>query len=320
MKLASFTGNRAGVVIEDHILDLQAAAELIFELRPMPDTVLGVIQGGQLTLAALSAVVGRAASDQSLQARLKAAGALVDAATAKLGPPLPNPPLMIAAAMNYTDHLEEMKTPKPPRPQAFIKAGSTIVGGGQEIVLPPDHGDMVDWEAELALVIGKRCHRVGVEEALEYVVAYTAANDISARNWADAVMNAEPGSHPLQVVTNWGVNVLGKQYPTFCPLGPILVTSDEIPDPNDLDILCRVNGATMQHNNTANMVFSSAELVSYLSHFHDLHPGDVILTGTMGGVGIGRQPRVFLKPGDVVEVEISHIGVLRNPVSAPRPL
>jgi acylpyruvate hydrolase len=315
MKLVSFTGNRAGVIIEDQILDLHAAAAIIDEVEPLPKTVLGLLKAGSAARSALSALVDRVRGETVLRARLQAAGALVGAAAAKLGAPLPDPPLILAAGMNYTDHLAEMNTPRPARPYAFIKAGSAIVGSGQDIELPPDHGGMVDWEAELAVVIGKPCHRVAVNDALDYVAGYIAANDVSARDWADAVMTPGGPLEPLEVVSRWGVNLLGKQYPTFCPLGPMLVTSDEIPDPNALDIACRVNGETMQRNNTANMLFSPAELISYFSQFHRLGPGDVLLTGTMGGVGIGRKPRKFLKPGDVVEVEISGLGVLRNGVS-----
>ncbi len=317
MKLVSFTDDRAGVLVEGQILDLDAASEVIDGLRTLPKTVLGILRAGSEGLTALSAVVEHIRSDGPLQASLRAAGALVDPVQAKLGAPLSNPPLILAAGMNYTDHLEEMKTPRPTRPYAFVKAASALVGSGQDIVIPADHGDMVDWEAELALVIGKPCHRVTVDEALDYVAGYTAANDVSARNWADEIMTPSRAMAPLEVVSQWGVNLLGKQYPTFCPLGPVLVTADEIADPNALDIACRVNGETMQQNNTANMLFSSAELISYLSQFYKLGPGDVILTGTMGGVGAGRNPRIFLKPGDLVEVEISGIGVLRNNVSGP---
>jgi 2-keto-4-pentenoate hydratase/2-oxohepta-3-ene-1,7-dioic acid hydratase in catechol pathway len=317
MQLASFAGNRTGVVIKDEILDVVAAASIIDAFAVLPKTVLGILQAGPTALAKLSEAVDGIRREHALQARLRSAGALIQMGAAELTAPLPDPPLILAAGMNYTDHLAEMKTPRPAYPYAFVKAGSAVVGSEQDIELPPDHTAMVDWEAELALVIGKPCHRVSVSDALDYIAGYMAANDVSARDWADAVMTPDAPLEPLEVVSRWGVNLLGKQYPTFCPLGPVLVTSDEIADPNTLDIACRVNGETMQHNNTANMLFSPAELISYFSQFHRLGPGDVLLTGTMGGVGIGRSPRVFLKPGDIVEVEISGVGLLRNRVSGP---
>ena len=168
---------------------------------------------------------------------------------------------------------------------------------------------MVDWEAELAVVIGKTCHKVTADKALDHVFGYTAANDLSARDWVQQTFDSK--TH-MDAINSWCINLLGKQFPTFCPLGPGLVTKSEIQDPTALQIKCRVNGEVMQSSHTSKMLFSVAQVISYVSKFYSLNPGDVILTGTMSGVGYGRNPKIFLKSGDVVEVEIEKIGILRN--------
>ena len=172
---------------------------------------------------------------------------------------------------------------------------------------------MVDWEAELVVVIGKSCHNATPDTALDYVFGYMAANDLSARDWVQQTFDSK--SH-MDAINNWCINLLGKQFPTFCPLGPCLVTKSEITDPTALKIECRVNGKIMQSSHTSKMLFSVAQVISYVSKFYALNPGDAILTGTMAGVGYGRSPKIFLKSGDIIEVEIEKIGILRNIVSA----
>jgi 2-keto-4-pentenoate hydratase/2-oxohepta-3-ene-1,7-dioic acid hydratase in catechol pathway len=174
---------------------------------------------------------------------------------------------------------------------------------------------MVDWEAELVVVIGRSCHQASEAEAAECIGGYMIANDVSARNWSAAVRQQTGIMGPIYA---WEMNLLGKQFPTFCPLGPALVTRDEISDPANLAITTRINGEIMQSSNTSEMIFSPAFLISHYSRFYRFQPGDIILTGTPAGVGAGRNPKRFLAAGEVVEITIDQIGTIRNPVQMGR--
>lgn len=303
MKLVSFSDGRAGIDLGQKILDIQKTALKNNDFKNIPGSVLGLIrsEAAFTRLAELISSATIADSDKFV---------LVDKAQAELSAPF-EPLTIYAVGMNYTDHLEEMETPTPSRPYSFVKSSSAVIGNGQPIILPKGHDSMVDWEAELAIVVGKIGYQISETAALSHVFGYMCANDVSARDWAG---NALDQAMPLVTIERWACNLLGKQYPTFAPLGPTLVTSDEVGDPTKLDIQCRINGAVMQKSNTRKMVFGVAELVSYLSQFQMLRPGDVILSGTMGGVGFGRNPKLFLKPGDVVEVEVEKLGILQNQV------
>ncbi|MCE5270767.1 fumarylacetoacetate hydrolase family protein [bacterium] len=218
---------------------------------------------------------------------------------AKLLRPLSRPEKIMCIGKNYRDHCAEMKSPLPERPVLFAKYPNTLAGPEDEISLPAV-SRMVDWEAELAVVIGRACRNVGVEEARQCVFGYTCANDLTMRD-----AQSQDGQ--------W---VRAKSPDGFCPLGPELVTADEVDNPQALDISLRLNGTVMQRSNTREMVFGVAELVSYLSRTMTLQPGDVLLTGTPPGVGAGRDPQVFLAPGDRVVVEIQGIGALANVMRA----
>jgi 2-keto-4-pentenoate hydratase/2-oxohepta-3-ene-1,7-dioic acid hydratase in catechol pathway len=187
-----------------------------------------------------------------------------------------------------------------------MKPTSAVCGPGDAIRLPRacEHGPEVDYEAELAVVIGRSARDVPAAGALDHVLGYTCACDVSARRW--------------QKHAGGGQWVRGKSFDSFCPLGPVLVTANQIPDPQALTLSCRINGETMQQGSTADMIFSVAELIAFLSRDTTLLPGTVILTGTPSGVGFTRSPPVFLQPGDRVEVEIDAIGVLENPVTHAR--
>lgn len=213
--------------------------------------------------------------------------------------PIPRPGKLLCIGLNYRDHAAEIGLKLPERPILFAKYSSCVVGPGASIVLPRI-SDKVDYEAELAVIIGKPAKGVAAEKALEYVAGYTVMNDVSARD-------AQMGD---------GQWVRGKSFDTFAPMGPFLVTRDEVPDPGKLNISLRLNGQTMQDSNTSNLVFGVQELISFLSQAITLEPGDVIATGTPGGVGTSRKPQVFLKAGDVVAVEVEGVGVLENPVVA----
>lgn len=208
---------------------------------------------------------------------------------------------VLCIGLNYRKHAEEGKQAIPAHPVLFMKIPTTVTNPGDPIVLPRKlRSDKVDYECELAVVIGKRCHNVSKADALKYVLGYTCANDVSARDWQ---MNGGGGQ--------W---CRGKTFATFCPLGPCLVTADEIPDPNSLKIRTVLNGNVMQDWNTNDMIFDVPTLIEYLSASTVLAPGTVILTGTPHGVGSARTPPVFLQPGDTVTIDIEKIGELTNPV------
>jgi len=212
--------------------------------------------------------------------------------------PVRNPSKVLAIGLNYADHARESGLEPPKAPVTFVKTNNSIAGPGEPIRWRGTDSAEVDYEAELAVVIGTRATNVSVDDALGHVLGYTCCNDVSARDaqFADG---------------QW---IRGKSFDTFCPLGPWIVTADEIPDPQALDIRCRVNGETLQDSTTAEMIFGVAEIISYLSQYLTLEPGDVIATGTPVGVGFARDPQVFLGDGDVVEIEVEGIGVLTNPV------
>jgi 2-keto-4-pentenoate hydratase/2-oxohepta-3-ene-1,7-dioic acid hydratase in catechol pathway len=208
---------------------------------------------------------------------------------------------ILAIGLNYKKHAEEGGKGVPERPMLFIKSSNTLQNPGDPIELPVKlPSSEVDFECELAVVIGRRCKNATRANALDYVLGYTCANDVSARDWQQRL--------------NGGQFCQGKSFDTFCPLGPVLVTRDEIPQPNQLQIKTILNGHTMQDWNTNDMVFDVPTLIEFLSGSKTLLPGTVILTGTPHGVGYARKPPVFLKAGDTISIEIEKIGTLTNPV------
>jgi 2-keto-4-pentenoate hydratase/2-oxohepta-3-ene-1,7-dioic acid hydratase in catechol pathway len=221
-------------------------------------------------------------------------------ADVKLAAPL-RPGKIVAIGLNYQDHIQETGMPAPERPLIFAKFPSSVIGPGEPIVVDAELSQRVDWEVELAVIIGRRMRNVAERDALEHVFGYTAANDVSARD--------------LQFAD--GQWIRGKNLDSFCPLGPTVVTADEIPDPQALALQTRVNGETVQDSSTRLMLFGVAELLAYCSRSFTLDPGDVLLTGTPWGCGEFMTPQRSLKPGDVVEVEVEGIGALRNPVLGP---
>jgi len=218
--------------------------------------------------------------------------------------PVLSPSKIIAVGMNYMDHCLEFNIPPPKEPIIFAKLPSAISNPGDTIRWDPALTNQVDYEAELAIVINKTTHRIHREAALDYIAGYTCLNDITARD--------------LQ--SNDGQWTRGKSIDTFCPLGPCLATRDEIPDPQNLSIQCRVNGELLQDSSTSKMIFSVAELIEFISHGITLLPGDIIATGTPHGVGNFRNPKRFLKPDDVIEVLVENIGILQNSVGAFHPV
>jgi 2-keto-4-pentenoate hydratase/2-oxohepta-3-ene-1,7-dioic acid hydratase in catechol pathway len=224
-----------------------------------------------------------------------------DPAHVRLLAPVPNPRKIICIGLNYRDHAAESGVPPPPEPVLFSKYSTALVGHKGQIVLPA-LSEEVDYEAELVVVIGRGGRHIPRERALEHIGGYAAGHDVSARDWQ---LN-KPGKQ-------W---MAGKTFDTFAPVGPELVTPEEVPDPHKLGIRLRLNGQTMQDSSTGQLIFGVDQLIAYLSNIFTLESGDLIFTGTPPGVGMARKPPVWLKPGDSVEVEIDHVGTLSNTVIA----
>lgn len=288
MKLLTYIENdtyRLGVKTERGVVDAESA----LNGQPGPRTVHEVIEGGAAAVQALQAAVDRALASGG--------AALRDEAALQFGPCVTHPNKIICVGLNYRKHAEETNAPIPQYPILFNKFNNTLAADGEDVPLPRT-SQKVDYEAELVIVIGKTAKYVAKEQALGHVFGYCNVNDLSARD--------------LQLRTaQW---LLGKSCDKFSPLGPYLVTADEVGDPNKLDIKCIVNGEVRQHSNTSDMIFHCDEIVSYISQHMTLVPGDIILTGTPEGVVLGYPPekQVYLKDGDVVTIEIEKLGRLTN--------
>ncbi len=267
---------------------------------------LAVVDGDRVAPLAMD---GAATIDELIAAGPEAWVAARDAAGAALeggeplqpgilDAPLRAPSKVACVGLNYHDHCRETGMAAPERPLIFAKFPSSLVGPDAAVEWPQGLTEQVDWEVELAVVMGRRIRHASDREALDAVFGYTAANDVSARD--------------LQFADQQWVRA--KSIDSFCPLGPVIVTPDEFGDPQDKSLLARVNGETMQNSTTAEMIFGVAEIVSFLSRACTLEPGDLILTGTPWGVGAFRDPPVFLEPGDRVEVEVEGVGVLANDI------
>jgi acylpyruvate hydrolase len=256
------------------------------------------------SVKAILAGAGEGALEQlEAAARSEVARAAIPLAEVTLLPPIPDPEKVLCIGLNYRDHLDEAQEVDPelgsqPDPIVFSKFNSALIGEREAIVLPGAAPDMIDWEGELAVVIGRRCSRVARADALDHVAGYTVLNDVSARD----VQLASP---------QW---LMGKSFDTSGPCGPWVVTKDEVSDPQDLSLTTTVNDEVMQQTTTALMINPVARLIEYISALITLVPGDIIATGTPGGVGYARDPKVFLAAGDTVKVSIDGVGELTNSV------
>ena len=303
--------NPGAVLSDGTYLDLSVAGRVLGGTAGPLASIVGILKAGRLEEVRHLVDLAEERSGD-LEEALRVAGGLVEPADARLRAPVPDPSLILAQGMAYRDHLEEMDAPVPEEPAWFMKASSSVTGPGDPILLPGDHGEMVDWEGEFSLVIGRPCFQVEPEEAMDCVAGYTIINDVSARDWVAPALN--PEQTPMDAILAWGKNIAGKQYPSFTPLGPVLLTAEEVADPHDLSLTTRVNGEVMQDAHTSDLIFRIPDVVSYLSKWHALQPGDVVTTGSPSGVGYAREPRIFLKEGDVVEITVTGIGTLSNPV------
>jgi 2-keto-4-pentenoate hydratase/2-oxohepta-3-ene-1,7-dioic acid hydratase in catechol pathway len=219
--------------------------------------------------------------------------------TVKIHAPLANPPRIFCIGLNYRDHAAESKMELPKFPVVFFKMAPSIIATGEAIVLPPITKEP-DYEAEFAFVIGKGGYEIAAQDSMSHVYGYTILNDVSARD--------------IQFSTSqWS---LSKSLPTFCPLGPAIVTADEIADPHDLNISLSIDGEVLQNSNTRELIFRIPELIEYISSITPLLPGDIVSTGTPAGVGLGRTPKRWLQPGETVTVSVQGLGELINPVIA----
>lgn len=315
MQFVTFVENgrrRVGVHADGRIVDVRAALASRFlaggEGRPdalaealIPGDMRGLIERGEAGLAQAKAAVEYAlahgdGTDEPDRPRL-----IYGLNEVAVYAPILDPEKILCIGLNYLDHAKESGMEPPEQPLFFSKYASSIVGPGSPIVHPgPDLTEKLDYEVELAVVIGKTAKHVTEEEAMEYVFGYTVMNDISARD-----LQFQDGQ--------W---VKGKALDTFAPLGPWIVTKDEIPDPHNLRLVLAHNGEVVQDSNTSNLIFNIPQLIAYLSRLLTLRPGDIISTGTPPGVGQSRIPPRFLKPGDTVVAEVEKIGALENPVIA----
>jgi 2-keto-4-pentenoate hydratase/2-oxohepta-3-ene-1,7-dioic acid hydratase in catechol pathway len=309
MKLASFSTStlsqvRAGLVQGQEIVDIDLAAralkiapyEQVLSLIELPD------EGQSIFQAILAKAQGRMFSEVRSFANL---GAVHSLASVTLFSPIPQPRKNImCVGLNYYDHALEsyqsrgQERPAGDSPVIFTKATTTINAPYGKIVIDPTVSEQIDWEAELGVIIGKTGKNISEAEALSYVFGYTVVNDVTARD--------------LQ--GRYKQYFKGKSVDGYCPIGPWIVTADEIPDPQNLALRLRINGVTKQEANTGSMIYSVATIISQLSQGMTLEPGDIIATGTPSGVGFARKPQEFLKAGDVMETEIDGIGLLRNEV------
>ncbi|HAY85533.1 MAG TPA: FAA hydrolase family protein [Chloroflexi bacterium] len=294
MKLVTYIHNEApslGLVVNDRVIDLRSAyiQRDPEGILPPPD-MLSLIQSGQQTWEILRQTAAWAETHP-----ISSSYPLADI---KISMPIANPSKIICVGLNYMDHCREQNLEIPKSPVLFAKFPSTLIGHEQPITWPGKVSSQVDYEAELAVIIGKKARNVMAKRAYEYVAGYSIINDISARD----VQFADQ---------QW---VRGKSFDTFCPMGPFFVTPDEIGNPMELPIRLSLNGKVMQESNTNEMIFKLPYLIEFITQTCTLLPGDIISTGTPAGVGVFRDPKVLLKPGDLLEVEIDGLGLLRNRV------
>src|SRR5262249_19330528 len=264
-----------GVWVDNDIIGLRGAGF---------DSLISVIAGGDDALDRVVRWIGAPPF-----------GEILPRAGARMSAPMPRPPKTIRVGLNYRDHAEESKLPIPEVPTIFAKFPTAALGSEEDVVLPRN-STKPDYEAEFAVVIGRGGRHISESRALDHVFGYTIMNDVSARDFQTAT-------------TQW---IMGKTFDTFAPFGPAIVTADEVPDPHNLDISLTLNGQVMQSSNPSNLIFKVPQLIAFLSSVFTLEPGDIISTGTPGGVGFARTPPVWLKPGDQMVVRIEGLGELIN--------
>ena len=292
---------RMGIILNDGTRDLgyRLDCERLFDPHELPANPLVWFDMDGMWFQKANETRKKLITDSNALAHALDNGLLVSSSDAYWFAPVPRPGKLICIGLNYRDHAAESNMPIPERPVIFSKFSTCVIAPGEPVVIPPT-SQQVDYEAELAVVIGRRAKNIKASRALDYVLGYTAFNDVSARDFQFAD----------------GQWQRGKSCDTFAPMGQTIVTTDQITDPHKLSIKLVLNGQTMQDSNTDQLIFGVPELIEFLTESITLEPGDVIATGTPPGVGFARKPPVFLKPGDQMEVLIEGIGGLGNPVVA----
>ncbi|GGX19349.1 hypothetical protein GCM10007242_27750 [Pigmentiphaga litoralis] len=320
MKLLTFLldgGTEPGVMIDDTWLVALNRWHDVYSIgEATPHSIKAMLEQGDGALDSIRSITHQVMQMAPKEMELaKQRHVLLKVSDICFAPPIVDPGVILMSGGAYRSHALEMKVKEPETPTGFIKSSHAVIGSGDAIQLPNVAPDMVDWEGEFACVIGRPCHDVSAVTALDYVAGYTIVNDVSARDWVRGLLSAD--GTPMEIARRAGLNHLGKQFPTFCPIGPFLVTKDELDLDNGLTITTRLNGKTKQSANTRDLLFRVAETVSYFSQWHRFLPGDVITTGSPAGVGFAAVPPCFMKGGDVIEVEVEGVGILRNRVAAP---
>jgi len=280
MKLVTFTHNkqtRVGAVIDEVVVDSRACTDI-------PASMIEFLSAGAKAILAM-------------QELIDSGNARIALNEVQLNAPVPRPGKYLGIALNYADHIAETGRDQPEYPSFFTKQSSCVIGCG-DAIHKPKVSDKLDYEGELAFVIGKRCRHVTVDKAHQVIAGFTIANDVSVRDWQ------------MRTPTM----MIGKSFDTCGPLGPWIVTPDELGDPHNLSIKTWIDDELRQNGNTRQMIFNCYEMIAYLSQAMTLEPGDVITTGTPSGVGVKMQPRGYMKPGQTVRIEIAGIGTLSNPV------
>ncbi len=313
MRLVTFSvdnGVHLGALIGEQVIDLPGAYSAWQQMTQntntstsnqagFPESVLEFLQAGDAAKASAAQVLAFAV-DQEHLAQFTHAGLVYEINAVRFLPPIPRPGKIVCLGHNYRRHIAEMGQAIPEYPVLFAKFSNTLIGHRQPIVLPKV-SQMVDYEAELALVVGRRGKDIPqTQEAFEYLAGYTIFNDVSVRDYQRRTVE-------------W---LQGKNFDGSGPIGPAIVTSDEITNPAAFDVALRLNGEVMQQANTSDFIFDIPTILAYISQIMTLEPGDIIATGTPSGVGSARKPPVFLKAGDSVQIEISGLGTLENPVVA----
>lgn len=288
-----------GIELDDGVLDIPDAASRFGRMHHVHGKMFPSTMRDLLKWPAGVEVV-RQILDRYNETTPKERPLIYDFSNISFLAPIDNPGKIVALGLNYIDHVEETGREVPKFPVVFAKFPSSIIGPGENIIIP-SVSQKIDWEVELGIVIGKHCKNVSEEDALDYIAGYTIINDVSARD----LQRGDGGQ--------W---VRGKSIDTFCPMGPCIVTADEIGDGSGLKMHTKVNGVIKQNSNTSNLIFNVPEIVSYLSKSFTLEAGDIIASGTPSGVGFARDPPEYLKAGDEVELYIEGIGYLRNKVAA----
>jgi acylpyruvate hydrolase len=309
MKLVTidaWPGGRTGALLNDAVLDFALASSVIPIAGYIPTTMPALLAGGPEGIDLVRRVVGRVTeAKDGERARLREAGALRPQTEVRLLAPVPRPGILLSHGRAYKSHLKEMNRTKPAEnPSAFMKNVNAIIGPDTPIRLPPQFPDMVDQEAEFSIVFGAACHNIKEDEAMGCVAGYTMINDVSARNWVEN----------FQTTGDPDLNRMGKQLPGFAPMGPVITTKDEIPDPHDVTVKSFINGRVMQDAHTSDLIWTIPQLITFFAQWYAFKPGDVLSTGSPAGVGYGRNPKVFIKPGDVISVMASGVGTLSNPI------